>query len=758
VTLNTTPPLTDYVENGVTTIHAILFQFQTADEITCWRIIDGVRGLMVQGLDYDVVGTNVVKTSGGVNAATFRVERTTSRAQTVDFAAHDDFPAEVAELGLDKRAAVEQEIEQNLTEFQRRVLRVGFAQTIGELPDAAERADHYFLWGPTGDPAVGISAAWLASLIMPVSAPIVTQDGFLRPEAYGALGDGIANDTVAFQSIAAILNAAGGGGVALTPKRIYLVGKQDDHAAAPTLADGTGVGNYRYTAQSVLSLANLNGFTFHGNGATLKTQAGLRHGAFNADGSPMASANGYQGVGAASAYGAMLLLDTVTNFAIDGLMANGNSGALNKGGPWGDTGWQVGGTGLQLNDCSNGAVSNCWIFAHPSDGAQIAGACSSPAGLWENINFTNCIMELNGRQGMSLIGGRGLSFKRCAFSFNGKGDRVNAASAHPFRSDPSAGVDVEAEGLREVHEVTYDECVFACNAGAGWLYAGGGASNHHFNDCVFIADNTYAFYKAAFLSGSRFTNCVVVGLSLWHGGDGDDPAKWDGCLFLDSADTSPTGVVYDAGRIIDFGDVSAGAVVENTRFILTGAALTPSGDGGVIYRDTTLSQADPTPVGFAGTWEGTNRWDAPLAFDGASVHVQSVAGNFTGRLFVNGAEGSVLSQLANPQGSRLIAHDGVTMRAVRIGRWYDPVGWANMVGGAVTNDLVFNTLTADNQPIMWECLTAPGNLIAHWKLIGIKGMKKAAAVSGLSHGDPLDTVIDRILELENHMRDASLLE
>jgi hypothetical protein len=114
MTLRSDTPQLDYIENGVTVFHAVPFQFQLATDILCSRIVAGVETPLVLGSDYNVTGGGggggtIIKTSGGVVGATFRVRRHTTRAQPADYTAHDDFPAEMNEAALDRIAAVNQE-------------------------------------------------------------------------------------------------------------------------------------------------------------------------------------------------------------------------------------------------------------------------------------------------------------------------------------------------------------------------------------------------------------------------------------------------------------------------------------------------------------------------------------------------------------------------------------------------------------------------------------------------------------------------
>jgi hypothetical protein len=139
MTLGITPPLIDYLENGVTLLHAIPFQFQTGLEIDCSRISGGVETPLVRGADFTVTGGGggtgtVTKSNGGAVGQTFRIRRVTTRAQETDLLAHDPFPPDDVELSLDRVAAVNQEQEVEVTLLEGRTIHVPPGDTIATLP------------------------------------------------------------------------------------------------------------------------------------------------------------------------------------------------------------------------------------------------------------------------------------------------------------------------------------------------------------------------------------------------------------------------------------------------------------------------------------------------------------------------------------------------------------------------------------------------------------------------------------------------
>src|SRR3954453_164650 len=92
----------------------------------------------------------------------------------------------------------------------------------------------------------------------------------LRPEDFGAGGDGVTNDSRAFAALSAEVNRRGGGTISLGAKRTYIVG-------ALNLETKSG-----WVPAPVLELHDLTApLNIAGNGARLRCQSGLRFGTFD---------------------------------------------------------------------------------------------------------------------------------------------------------------------------------------------------------------------------------------------------------------------------------------------------------------------------------------------------------------------------------------------------------------------------------------------------------------------------------------------
>jgi hypothetical protein len=133
MTLGTTTPQIDYVEDGSTLVHAIPFQFELAADIVCSRISAGVETILTQGVNFTVSGGGggtgtVTKLSAGVAGTTFRIKRQTSRAQQTDYTQGDAFPAETHEDALDRLSAVDQEQDVRIADIELRTIRTAMGK------------------------------------------------------------------------------------------------------------------------------------------------------------------------------------------------------------------------------------------------------------------------------------------------------------------------------------------------------------------------------------------------------------------------------------------------------------------------------------------------------------------------------------------------------------------------------------------------------------------------------------------------------
>jgi hypothetical protein len=300
------------------------------------------------------------------------------------------------------------------------------------------------------------------------------------------------------------------------------------------------------------------------------------------------------------------------------LELDGNLDRLEIGGQFGDGGWQLPASGLWLVDNhSSETIDNVYSHHHGQDGAMLDG----DAGRSARSRFTRFIARYNGRQGVSLVGGRGYDFEDCEFSHTG---RSAIASA------PGAGVDIEAETAKPIRDLTFNRCKFVDNVGVGMLADSGDSDGGRFTDCSFVGTTNWSAWplKPHF----RFSGCTFVGAVVHPFPDKQDPnraTQFLDCRFTDDPALSPTGKVYEGGTkpgepIINMA-VSDNVLFDRCRFDVRVAAL-PWG-WTAVYRDCTMSERPPAIGRTKGKYLGTTTITGEVDLYGSMI---------VGTLIVNG--------------------------------------------------------------------------------------------------------------------------
>jgi hypothetical protein len=424
----------------------------------------------------------------------------------------------------------------------------------------------------------------------------------------------VRGNTAGMRALAEAVMRAGGGVISFTPRKEYVVGVQE---FAPN-----DYGVWQFTR-----LLEITGCTkpvsIEGNGARIRFADGLRFGTFDPKtGKPTVHKQPFYDVREQSfpAYALIGFADNSGPIVLRNIELDGNAGRFIYGGPFGDTGWQLPPDGLFLGNNSGGVrIENVRAHHFPRDGVQIADK-TTPNSPGARAVFTNVVMENNGRQGLSMVGGRGYTFVGC--KFNGTGFDV------PRRSAPTAGIDMEQE-TGVIRDIRFIDSEFAGNLGAATLCVGD-VADISYEDCR-LSGPGWAFWVGGAVR-VVFNKCTITG-SGTNGGGNKDPAlatKFVECLFTDNPRLMPKGVTTFASAYVpDLGGGSENILFDRCRWeMMTPKAGLPYSYSSTIYRDCSMTNTAGPSVTL-GRYLGTNVIRGPANLDGAVI---------VGRVLLNGRE------------------------------------------------------------------------------------------------------------------------
>lgn len=415
----------------------------------------------------------------------------------------------------------------------------------------------------------------------------IIQDGVINVTWFGAKGNNNPNDaennTVAFNKASVVL--WGVGGELVIPSGIYYVGSQSNTRPASTLFPdtlfwtGENVARFRY-GRTIIDIRDCvdNPVRIKGNGAVLKYRPDMLFGAWqgpiNGNVQPY-YASPLPSEGAGNVYksdvGVMINLIKNTSVEIEGVVLDGNIQNQLIGGQWGDSGYQCEHIGIRATGNEQMSLTGLEVRNFGLDGVYLTESLAIYAEIpsWERplVTVLNCNVHNNGRQAMSVAGGKGLYIANSRFNDTGNTGHSG------WVASLGAGIDFETESGVSIEQVEIVNCEFSGNQGAGVIMTPltppirdlkvdkckfvsiGGISrcfygkvpNMRFNDCEFIG-----FVEASYtgLGTNLISNLSNV----------DKLAKFNRCTFKDAMN-SPSDS-YLNGLF-----VSDGCIVENSTFI-----------------------------------------------------------------------------------------------------------------------------------------------------------------------------------------------
>ena len=384
-----------------------------------------------------------------------------------------------------------------------------------------------------------------------------------------------------------------GGGRLVVSGGTYNVGKQ-------TFAAGSGKG-YSYLASPIIKI---NGCSkpviVEMQGAKLKLVSGLKFGSFdpitglaNAPALPNTNLNYQAGVGSFLSFS-----NNTGGVSVFGSCElDGNSGAISLGGQWGDVGYQCEGIGVFAYTNSSFYAENIYTHHHGLDGVEVGYLGAVDGGALTPINLVNIRSTYNCRQGISLIGGIGISATNCQFSNTGRG---------AFYSAPGAGVDIEAEGSMN-RKVLFTNCDIGGNTGYGVVADSGDSKDIVFDNCRIYGTIQNALWCRK--PKMRFVDCTISGgiNNAYLSPNDEDRNQFIRCKITDGEIFEGVQAVGSQVAIVDFS--SQNAVFEDCDFLAISASRTlPSTGSNNVYRGCRLTQSlNAATASPHGIYEGVNK-------------------------------------------------------------------------------------------------------------------------------------------------------
>jgi hypothetical protein len=243
MTISTTASRISYNGNGVTLAFSFPVRFLVnGDVVVVLRSSAGVESTLLLGTHYsltgagdDAGGTVTMFTAPAVGERLV-IQRIVALTQETDYISGDPFPAETHERALDRLTMAAQQLQDSVD----RTLRFPVSDTVSSaLPTQAVRADRLLGFDSMGNPIAvapvdGTAIALATDLAASGGADMV---GFLQAgtgavartaqskmrdvvsvKDFGAVGDGVADDTVAIQ---AAITASKGRRLLFPPGRYY---------------------------------------------------------------------------------------------------------------------------------------------------------------------------------------------------------------------------------------------------------------------------------------------------------------------------------------------------------------------------------------------------------------------------------------------------------------------------------------------------------------------------------------------------------
>lgn len=344
--------------------------------------------------------------------------------------------------------------------------------------------------GPAGAVAAGTNPA-SGGFVDRSGALLSSQIGF-NAAHYGLSesNTGLQNCN-ALQALSAAVIAAGGGKVYF-PSGDYTVGAQN-------FAGATGKG-YAYQFEKMFEVSGLTKpLSVHFDGVRFKFADGLRYGSFDpVTGDPISPTLPYYNLDSCAHTGYVIYILNCPIVSVEGsLEIDGRDSTRILGGLWGDKDRQIIEYGFRIESCDIYTVEGAFYFHNLClDGMYLANHINDNC----TGTITGVVSLYNGRQGLSVGGGRSITFNSCVFGLTGFG---------AISSAPAASVDLEPE-IYPLRGVVFNSCRLLKSKGASLAADDFNTRGVVFNDCTIENDANVSIYSK--VSNIKFNRCTIRGV------------------------------------------------------------------------------------------------------------------------------------------------------------------------------------------------------------------------------------------------------
>lgn len=354
---------------------------------------------------------------------------------------------------------------------------------------------------------------------------------------FGAVGDGITDDSKAFKRASDWINAnwsASSSIKIIVPAGTYLVGYQVRKGEIWNYGTGS-INNpsQSYLGVPVFNLTNASNVIIEGApnmASRIIYKNGLMYGGYRTDTESPCTAygacNNCPGGADVATVGPFLFLTKCSCITVSNFWVEGRYNMCKRQGMVGEcASIQLQYDGILLAGSDNVTISDITCTNFGRDGLMsyyTAGTNCS------DLTLTNFISSGNGRQGFSLVSGINVTATNCDFILTG-----NIKDGAIYSGNPGAGLDIEPDQGGTVSNCSFTNCRFSRNQSVGMISDNYFPSGLTFDNCFFSSLHGTALWPNR-LVNSTIKNSVIVGRVFKVGGSGpSDHLLFDNNLFTD---------------------------------------------------------------------------------------------------------------------------------------------------------------------------------------------------------------------------------